>query len=323
MNSANIFQQLEKHSSPGDLSAALDILSEHLRQEKRFAELFEARKMQARHRVGLPILANRPWASKQDEELNEAKQLELEKQLFDGCREIGTLQVEEGHIADGWVYLEALGDKKYSQSLIESVPVTEENSQEIIDIALGRGAAPAFGFKLLIDEHGTCNAITTFDSFAMQLPPADQRQLASTLLNHVYQQLHENIVNHLQESTGSKNASTSTSSIRTLVAGHDEIFADGGHHMDATHIASTVRISRILEDPDSLNKALEICEYGKRLSKDLQFPDSPPFENIYVDHEILFRALLEAETDSADKDCLLYTSPSPRDQRGSRMPSSA
>ena len=29
------------------------------------------------------------------------------------------------------------------------------------------------------------------------------------------------------------------------------------------------------------------------------------------------------ETATTSKDCLLYTSPSPRDQRGSRMPSSA
>ena len=32
---------------------------------------------------------------------------------------------------------------------------------------------------------------------------------------------------------------------------------------------------------------------------------------------------LRREVASRDRDCLLYTSPSPRDQRGSRMPSSA
>ena len=34
-------------------------------------------------------------------------------------------------------------------------------------------------------------------------------------------------------------------------------------------------------------------------------------------------AALEAKADDIYDDCLLYTSPSPRDQRGSRMPSSA
>ena len=32
---------------------------------------------------------------------------------------------------------------------------------------------------------------------------------------------------------------------------------------------------------------------------------------------------LDNALDARDHDCLLYTSPSPRDQRGSRMPSSA
>ena len=40
-------------------------------------------------------------------------------------------------------------------------------------------------------------------------------------------------------------------------------------------------------------------------------PDSTPFEKVYV--------VLDGEMTI----CLLYTSPSPRDQRGSRMPSSA
>ena len=41
----------------------------------------------------------------------------------------------------------------------------------------------------------------------------------------------------------------------------------------------------------------------------------------YMDDSLLFPGLPEYVTDS--KGCLLYTSPSPRDQRGSRMPSSA
>ena len=45
-------------------------------------------------------------------------------------------------------------------------------------------------------------------------------------------------------------------------------------------------------------------------------PDFPNPENVRVDGGLL---LWDAVPDA----CLLYTSPSPRDQRGSRMPSSA
>ena len=39
--------------------------------------------------------------------------------------------------------------------------------------------------------------------------------------------------------------------------------------------------------------------------------------------EVLRHSLAENMSQAASKPCLLYTSPSPRDQRGSRMPSSA
>ena len=47
-------------------------------------------------------------------------------------------------------------------------------------------------------------------------------------------------------------------------------------------------------------------------------------DRAYVDEEPGLRPFYKYEPKYAKlKDCLLYTSPSPRDQRGSRMPSSA
>ena len=56
-------------------------------------------------------------------------------------------------------------------------------------------------------------------------------------------------------------------------------------------------------------------------------------DSIYICLDLLVRAVFDAQDvpaerivnflNAACKDCLLYTSPSPRDQRGSRMPSSA
>lgn len=301
MSATNIFEQLEQLWSPDDPAGGLDLLAEFLRNEKRYQELFQVLKMQARNQMGLPVLADQPWHKENNEELADQQQRQLDDQLLDACRKIGTLLVEDGQIAEGWVYLEPLGDDQYVEQLIEAVPVDEENIDLLIDIALGRGAAIGFGYKLLIRQRGTCNAITTFDSYAAQLPYTDQQNLAAILLEHIYSELRQNILNHLQQPTDTGAAAPENISIRSLIADHPEIFSDGGHHLDATHIASIVRISRILEDPVSLNEALEICEYGKRLSDDLQFPDSPPFENTYVDHEILFRALLGSDVAMAVK----------------------
>jgi len=301
MSATNIFEQLENHSSPADLVAGLDLLSEYFRSEKRYQELFQVLKMQARNRVGLPVLTEHPWRDEQGKELDDGEQRQQEDQLLDACREIGTLLIKDGQIAEGWVYLEPLGDEAYVKQLIENVSVNEENIDMLIDVSLGRGAALGFGFKLLIGQRGTCNAITTFDSFAAQLSYADQQELAAILLEHIYSELQQNILNHLQESDDTKVPQPADVSLRALIGQHPEIFSNGGHHLDATHIASIVRISRILEDPVSLNEALEICEYGKQLSDHLQFPDSPPFENTYADHEILFRALAGSDVETAVK----------------------
>ena len=40
-------------------------------------------------------------------------------------------------------------------------------------------------------------------------------------------------------------------------------------------------------------------------------------------YDALGGAVIEADADRVEMGCLLYTSPSPRDQRGARMPSSA
>ena len=72
---------------------------------------------------------------------------------------------------------------------------------------------------------------------------------------------------------------------------------------------------KILKNPDLilLDKELLLA-----LLKDSDFPDE---ENL-VDIRNVFLKKLGDKVEKL-KTCLLYTSPSPRDQRGSRMPSSA
>ena len=49
------------------------------------------------------------------------------------------------------------------------------------------------------------------------------------------------------------------------------------------------------------------------------YPETP----VPLDHQDNFTLLVAVLLSAQCTDCLLYTSPSPRDQRGSRMPSSA
>ena len=80
----------------------------------------------------------------------------------------------------------------------------------------------------------------------------------------------------------------------------------------------------------SLNKALEICDFVEtdvRITKDeelILFHDST-INNQEIENLSLQEISDIKSTDLSDNHltCLLYTSPSPRDSVGSRMPSSA
>ena len=56
---------------------------------------------------------------------------------------------------------------------------------------------------------------------------------------------------------------------------------------------------------------------------DFCFPDNLTEAFLRVIENISHMNIAELRLDGESKTCLLYTSPSPRDQRGSRMPSSA
>ena len=72
---------------------------------------------------------------------------------------------------------------------------------------------------------------------------------------------------------------------------------------------------RLVSEMDSMLEDLE------PLSSFILPTGSPAVANLHMARTIVRRA--EREACALREDCLLYTSPSPRDQRGSRMPSSA
>ena len=68
-------------------------------------------------------------------------------------------------------------------------------------------------------------------------------------------------------------------------------------------------IAKRIMNGDIFKAVCPECGYISHLEYDILYNDIPHKAMIWVLHQ--------------DEDCLLYTSPSPRDQRGSRMPSSA
>jgi len=285
------FDQLQQLASESGVEKSLDFLEHHFRRDKSYFKLFEVLKMRCRHRMGLPLIY-----SQQPDDLSESQQRDLEDGLLEACREIGTLFVKSGQIQEGWMYLQPVGDKKLNEKLIRSIPVDEENIDSIIEVAITQGAAPAYGYELLLDHYGTCNGITTFDTQGIRFDVDVQRQMSSRLLRHLHKELLENVRYAIKES-GSEDSESAT--LDELMTKYPALTENGAHHIDTTHLASAMRIGRMLDDPADISLARQLAKYGTKLDKDFHYPGAPPFEDTYVDHGLYYSALLGEKIDEA------------------------
>ena len=117
--------------------------------------------MRVRRQLGLSVLYQET-----PDELDGDQQRQLEDGLLAACREVGTLLVKSGELQQGWMYLQPVGDRTLNEKLIRSIPITDDNIDALIETSVSQGAAPEYGYELLLKHYGTCNGITTFDTQA-------------------------------------------------------------------------------------------------------------------------------------------------------------
>lgn len=265
--------------------------AQQLVEANRFHQLFDLRLMQRRHELGVPLGQETPL-----DEMEEPLRLRLEEAYLDACREVGQLLLEAGRSRDAWTYLRPAGDKASMRRWLERAVPDEESADQLIALALHEGVDPERGFAWLLAQRGTCNAITELEGVCGSLPVKDQAACATVLVRHLYDELLGNLRGHLERLE--PNASRE-GSISELLARHPKLLDEGGYHIDTSHLATTVRFARLLTEPNLVRKSIELADYGSRLAKDLQYPDSPPFEDTYPAHLLLFHATLGEGTDEA------------------------
>ena len=163
------FDDLLSQAQTQGVDAALEALAQRMRAEHKAHELFDLRLMQARHELKLPIIAPQSL-----DELPEPLRDKMEESYLAACREVGHMLLEEGRLREAWMYLRPLGDKEEVAAALAKLPA-EDHYEQIIEIALHEGVAPAMGFQLALDHYGVCNAISLFES-EMQGRPRSQRQ---------------------------------------------------------------------------------------------------------------------------------------------------
>ena len=285
------FDVLQTELESGGVAAVLGRLIEQLCAKKRFHEMFEALKMQVRLEIGLPVQYD-----DSGDELDEATRLNLEEGLVNACREVGTLMMKDGAIREAWMYLRPVGDRAAVAAVLAEIESNEENLDEMVEVCLHEGVDPARGFRLVLDHYGTCNAITTFEATLQQRNPQEQQRVAGMLVEHLHGELLASVKADIAQNEGAEPAALT---LRELVADRDWLFGEHRYHLDTTHLASTVRFARLLEDSDHLRLALDMTEYGRRLSDQFQYEGDEPFTDIYPSHGLFFQALLGENLEDA------------------------
>ena len=278
------FEKIKSLIEEQGADAALDHLEQVFSESDRLHELFEILKMKARRDHGLPLLYDDQFS-----ELNPEQQEKFDDQLVEACGIVGEKFFKLGDVQMGWHYMQPIGDKSRVSRLLREIPVNEENADEIVEVALYGQVDPEYGYQLILKNFGTCNSITTFDAQANSGQTQKfKTRAAEMLVSHLYHELAANVVSHIEDQEGKK---PETKNLRELIEGRDWLFADGGHHVDTTHLASVVRIARNVRDPDVLKLAIELAEYGSRLDSQFHFQGDEPFDEIYEDHLRLFKGL--------------------------------
>ena len=283
------FQQVEETLRSGGASAGFDLLTQKFREEKNYPLLFEARLMQKRHELGLPLIQ-----SVSSDELPEDKRRAYDEGFIGAAREVGSLFLADGNIPRAWPYLRAIGETASVAAAIESFSAPEGDNEKldpVIEIAFHERVHPRRGFELILANYGICRAITFFD----QYPDRKTREDSAALLVRT---LHGELVESLKRSIArAEGQAPETRRISELIAGREWLFGEYAYYVDTSHLVSILRFSVDLTDRETLALAAEMTDYGKQLSSQFQYKGEPPFENIFEDYGIFLRALIGENVD--------------------------
>lgn len=273
------FDRAEQALQAGGAEAALQFLSDKFRNEKNYAALFETRLMRKRRELGLPLLQ---MGSLDD--IQEDKRPGYEKEFIEAARETGNLFLGDGDIPRGYSYLRAIGDLQPVYNAIDRL-TTDDVNDAVLEIALHERVHPRKGFELVMASHGICRAITVFG----QYPGTQGREdCLHLLITKLHTDLMASLRRTIQEA---ESAAPEGQSIPELIAGRDWLFEGMSYYVDTSHLVSILGFSLELTDPAMLRMAIELCEYGRKLSPMFHYRGDPPFEDIYADHAVFLKAL--------------------------------
>lgn len=290
-----------------DPAKRIDEVIAHYRRERQPVELFEALKMKSRLAHGLTMIADpdEPLAPATSE-ADKQRERELEEDLLDACRQAGAMLIQDGRIAEGWMYLRPTGDIELAKRLLEDIEINDDNYDEMTQVLLHENVDLRRGYNAVLKHQGTCNSITLYDQAIAARSRKDRQIAAECLLTSFYNELLSLVRDDFQNrgpdngvSAEAIEADAAKLNLGELIAKYKWILGGGGYHLDTTHLSSTVRFATVIDDREMIDQALQLCQYGRRLPSDFQYPGEEPFVDFYPAHSAFFSALLGQSVDTA------------------------
>lgn len=283
----DLFDALEHTLQAEGPSAGFDLLIRKLLEQQNYALAFEARLMQNRHALGLPLIFHGTLA-----EVAPEHRSAYEAALIEAARETGNAFLADGNIVSAWTYFRAIGEPAPVAAAIERVDSGEE-IDPVLDIALYERVNPRKGFELVLKYRGICDGVGV-------VTRCQDRETRVMLLQLLVRAFYGDLVAHLKEAIASVEGQVpETSRVAELLAGRQWLFEGGNLYIENSHLLSILQASPELDDPETMRLVLELADYGRSLAAIHHFSARPPFEDPYVDHGEYLRAMLGENVEEA------------------------
>ena len=287
------FDQLQTMAASG-APALFGTLVEQLTQQGRYHELFDARLMQARYELGLPVIM-----AGSVEEMAEPLRTQVEEAYLKACREVGLLLAAQGKVREAWLYLRPLGDNGLAAKALESIEPSDEHVEELIEVLLNEGVDPLRGFELVLKNYGTCNSITMFENEMSRRGKPQQQAAAALLLRH----LHGELVDSLQRDISKQSGASARAGIARQSDGDSRFncrsrLAIPRQQLSHRYLASGGYFA--LRTARGRHGRAAPGDRSDRIwppaERQYQFAGEEPFADFYPSHGLFFRAQLTDDT---------------------------
>ncbi len=289
-----MWDELEQ-SFATDAASGIELLIESLSKGDDPHQLFDALLLKWKFEKELPLLQPTSMS-----DVPQKHKTEFEKVYIEAARKTGQRLIELGKISDAWIYFRAIDDPTPIAVAIDKYQPPAEFGEELdlmIQLALYEKINPAKGVELMLATHGMCNTVTALDQLYMELSSEQRAACAELMVKQLHEDLIANVRREVEQRTAMLPADLPMSE---LLAGRQWLFEEDNYHTDVSHLNAVVRFARALEaESDALDLAIQLCQYGSRLSLQLQYPGEPPFDAYYEAHEHYFKIVAGIDRDAS------------------------